>query len=109
MHELERPEEDQFDELVHGDHPPDLENMPGVIQIDNISVPRGLRGRARMFLRQHQEDILKEARARRQDLVARVTEHGREIVIGVGVAGVIAGVVFLKYTQHRRRHPRSKL
>lgn len=84
-----------------GKYPPDLENLPGEIQIDDIpgSVSdKELETKAREHLKSNPH-IFEKAKEKGQDLVAFSSSH-KVIIIGVGVA-VLTSIGAILLYKHR--------
>lgn len=97
--------QDRDFEGVYGDFPANINLMPGSIRIDDVANPNGLAEKARGHLKASPH-ILEDAKRLGKDLVAYSSSHGKEIIIGVGVASVItaataSGIIIYKH-RHRK-------
>lgn len=103
MTEQGKPPEDK----VSGEHPPNPEELPVLIQIDNLPNPGKLRRKAEVFWDKHPE-IKERAEAEGKDVVAISNRQGKMIIIGVGLAAAVAatvgGIVF-----YRHRHKKLRI
>ena len=90
---------------IHGEYPANIAAMPGAIKVDDVAHRILLESEARNYLARF-PDLKLRAKGLGQDLVAYASSHGKEIIIGVGVAGAITGGVILY--RHPRRHTRKK-
>ena len=91
---------------VFGEYPAYIDQMPGAIKIDEVPHRLLLAEQAKQYLANVPE-LQQRARQAGKDLVAIVSAHGKEIIIGVGVASVLTGGVIL-YRHPRRKKGRSK-
>lgn len=87
-------------------YPPGIEGIPGAVRIDDVANPIGLFEIARDYISQNRL-IMRLAKKRGKDMVAFATSHGREIIIGAGVASIVtaatAGGIILYKHRHRKR------
>lgn len=86
---------------IYGEYPANIAEMPGAIKVDDVPHRLLLEAEARNYLARFPE-LTTRARGLGQDLVAFASGHGKEIIIGVGVASAITGGVILY------RHPRGR-
>jgi hypothetical protein len=86
---------------IYGEYPANINEMPGAIKVDDVPHRILLEVEARNYLARF-PDLKLRARGVGQDLVAFASSHGKEIIIGVGVASAITGGVILY------RHPRGR-
>jgi len=92
-------------EEIYGEYPANIDEMPGAIKVDDVAHRILLEVEARNYLDRF-PDLKLRARGLGQDLVAFASSHGKEIIIGVGVASAITGGVILY--RHPRRRRRKK-
>jgi hypothetical protein len=86
---------------IYGEYPANIDTMPGAIKVDDVPHRILLEEEARNYLDRFPE-LKTRARGLGKDLVAFASGHGKEIIIGVGVASAITGGVILY------RHPRGR-
>lgn len=97
----------ELEQEVHGDYPPNLENLSGSIKLDSVPNPHNLKEIALGYL-ENSPNILKEARRLKKDVVAYASCHGREIMIGVGIASLVTGVTTSAVIIYRHRRKSDK-
>lgn len=88
-------------------YPPGIEGIPGAVRIDDVANPIGLFEFASGYVRQNRI-IMRLAKKGGKDVVAFATSHGREIIIGVGVASIVTaatagGIILYKHRQRRKK------
>ena len=80
-----------------GEVPPNIDAMPGTIQVDDDPHPKDYCKRVISFLRNRPEIVSGAAEAN-QDMVAAHNSYGAFIILGLGVAAMVValgGVVIL--------------
>lgn len=85
-----------------GDYPSN--DVPGEILVDGVANPLHLREMVSEYLLNNR-NILKGAKAHGQDIVAFAASHGKVLIIGVGVAGVLAGglIIYPRWKARRQK------
>lgn len=90
---------------IVGDYPANIHIIPGAISVDSVASTKGLVEGVKQKLGEH-PDIMREARRLGKDVVGLVRSHGKEIIIGAGVASLAIGVAAtgaVVMHRHRRR------
>lgn len=93
-------ERDDYEELVHGEHPPNLDQIPGTRQIDDVPNPSRLEEITNKHLEEN-PDIVEFASKEEKDVIAKSTGRGKIIFIGTGVAALLTGAAILIY-KHKK-------
>jgi len=97
------PQEEQY-----GEYPPNLEHMPGAIKVDDVAHKALLEQEATQYLAKFPQ-IKRGAQRLGKDLVAFASAHGKEIIVGVGVASAITGgVILYKHPARKQKRKRKK-
>lgn len=90
---------------VWGESPPGIEFLPGERRIDELPGQNKLEKMVKEHLDEHPE-LLEEAKANRQDVIAVSTGHGKLFYVGWGVAAsalaVAAGVIVVYRHGHKK-------
>lgn len=81
-----------------GEAPANIDTVPGAIKIDDVAHLHNLDSESKKHLLKNPE-ILEGAQRFGKDLVAYTSSHGKEIIIGIGVAAAVTvgGVVLYKH------------
>lgn len=92
---------------VTGDYPAGIANIPGVIRVDDVASPDRLRDLAEKRL-SSSPHIMKGLRRFGKDAVAIATSHGKQIIVGVGVASLVTaatvtGIVLYKHKSRAKK------
>lgn len=95
------------DDEAWGDYP--AGKVPGLIGVDSVANPLHLRERVSEYLISHRH-ILKGAKKAEQEIVAFASCHGKEMLIGAGVIGVISGalVIYPRWKARQQRLGKGK-
>jgi hypothetical protein len=94
---------------IYGEYPANIEHMPGAIKVDDVAHRQMLEQEARNYLAAFPH-IKRRAERLGQDLVAFTSAHGKEILIGVGVASaaITGGVILYRHPVKRRKRSKNK-
>lgn len=84
-----------------------IDKAPGTVKIDDVANPLGLQQIAEDRIN-GSPHLLKEAKRRGKDIVAFATSHGREIIVGAGVASLVTaatagGIILYKHRYRRKK------
>ena len=97
-----------LEEEVYGEYPPNISHIPGAIKVDRVPHRLLLATEAQKYLAQFPE-LQDRARQAGKDLVAFASAHGKEIIIGVGVASALTGgVILYRHTPIRKKRSRRR-
>jgi hypothetical protein len=95
-------------EELYGEYPPNLEQMPGAIKVDDVAHKALLEHEAAQYLAKFPQ-IKLAAQRLGKDLVAFASAHGKEILVGVGVASAVTGgVILYRHPPRKRKRSRKK-
>lgn len=93
-------------EEVYGDYPAGIEAIGGNIKIDGVPNPINLREKAEEYLNGKPE-VVRGAKRLKKDIVALASCHGREILVGVGVASMVTAGAIVLYRRGRKLRIKS--
>jgi hypothetical protein len=90
-----------------GEHPAIISQIPAALMLDDTPHPYRLEEKARAALHDN-PSLLKQAKSRGQDVVARITPHGKELLIGAGVTAFLASIAYGTITIYKHKNRNKK-